>query len=50
MVFEPGVYEHTCSGCGHATTFTVNRIVYGGDVTPLLIAKDAWMMMTDGWR
>ncbi len=22
-VFEPGVYEHTCPGCGHKMTFTV---------------------------
>lgn len=23
IVLEPGIYEHTCPGCGHRTTFTV---------------------------
>ena len=23
MVYSPGVYEHTCSGCGKVTQFTV---------------------------
>lgn len=23
QVFEDGIYEHTCPGCGHVTTFTV---------------------------
>lgn len=23
MVFQPGIYEHTCSGCGAKQTFTV---------------------------
>lgn len=25
QVFSPGHYEHTCPGCGHTTTFTVNQ-------------------------
>jgi len=25
-VFEPGVYEHTCPGCGKKTIFVVNGI------------------------
>jgi hypothetical protein len=25
MLFEPGVYEHTCPSCGHATRFVVPR-------------------------
>jgi len=25
MYFENGVYEHTCSACGHKTVFTVNH-------------------------
>ena len=25
IVLEPGVYEHTCPGCGHVTEFTVGR-------------------------
>lgn len=27
--FEPGTYEHTCSGCGHVTMFTVPNIELG---------------------
>jgi hypothetical protein len=23
IVLSPGIYEHTCSACGHKTTFTV---------------------------
>lgn len=26
IVLQPGVYEHTCPGCGHKTTF----VEYGG--------------------
>ena len=26
MVFEPGTYEHECSGCGKKLVFTVPRI------------------------
>lgn len=29
MVFEPGVYEHTCPRCGAKRTFTVHRSMYG---------------------
>lgn len=25
MVYQPGVYEHTCPGCGHVTKFRVDR-------------------------
>lgn len=27
-VFEPGVYEHTCPGCGKVTTFTVPKVTF----------------------
>ena len=34
QVFEPGIYEHTCAGCGHKTKFTVplitNSVSFGG--------------------
>lgn len=26
MVFEPGIYEHTCPACGKKQTFTVPMI------------------------
>lgn len=29
MVFEPGLYEHTCSACGRKITFRVNGIYLG---------------------
>jgi hypothetical protein len=25
MVYEPGIYEHTCPGCGRAITFRIDR-------------------------
>lgn len=25
MVFEPGIYEHTCPACGKVTVFRVDR-------------------------
>lgn len=28
MVYKPGVYEYTCSGCGHITNFTVDDVTY----------------------
>jgi hypothetical protein len=28
MVFSPGIYEHTCSACGHKTRFTVHGASY----------------------
>lgn len=28
MVYEPGIYEHTCSACGFKTTFVVHGIRY----------------------
>lgn len=27
MVWEPGVYEHTCPSCGKVTRFTVPQII-----------------------
>jgi hypothetical protein len=27
MVFEPGIYEHTCPNCGKVTRFTVPQII-----------------------
>jgi len=27
MVYDPGVWEHTCPGCGKKITFTVARTV-----------------------
>jgi len=26
MVYQPGVYEHTCPGCGRRVTFTVPMV------------------------
>ena len=26
MVFEPGIYEHTCPACGHVTRFVVSPL------------------------
>lgn len=28
QVFSPGHYEHTCPGCGHITSFTVNKPIW----------------------
>ena len=25
ILLEPGMYEHTCPGCGHVTTFRIVR-------------------------
>lgn len=28
MVYEPGVYEHTCPGCGKKTVFAVQGVYW----------------------
>lgn len=30
IYLEPGVYEHTCPGCGRTSIFTVPRIAWAG--------------------
>lgn len=38
-VYEPGVYVHTCAGCGESRTFMARRPTWKSDMTDVVLWK-----------
>lgn len=42
IVLEPGVYEHTCPGCGHTVSFTVPHTIMRYDGVSKIVPKTVY--------